>query len=154
MTTWPWYPKVSRPAGCPTLFFLVTYHLIFLTCWESQRKEVIQLLQSHPTLSGDVPSRTTILEHDIDVEGAVPIKQHAYRCPVAKREVMRKECEYLLENGLARPSHGPWSSPCLLAPKSNGFFLAYASGNLLWGGVLHRWIIYFISHYFLCTFEL
>lgn len=33
---------------------------------------------------------------------------------------MKREAEYLLENGLAKPSHSPWSSPCLLAPNFDG----------------------------------
>ena len=63
---------------------------------------------------------TSVCEHDMDVGDAVPIKQHAYCCPIAKRDLMKKEVEYLVENGLARPSCSPWSSPCLLTPKSDG----------------------------------
>ena len=33
---------------------------------------------------------------------------------------MRQEVSYLLENGLARPSSSPWSSPCILVPKPDG----------------------------------
>lgn len=33
---------------------------------------------------------------------------------------MKREAEYLLENGLAKPGLSPWSSPCLLAPNSDG----------------------------------
>jgi len=54
------------------------------------------------------------------LEGLSPSSNMHIDVLVAKREVMKKECEYLLENGLARPSHNPWSSPCLLAPKSDG----------------------------------
>lgn len=68
----------------------------------------------------DVPSCTNVLQHDIDVSSVAPIKQHAYCCPVGKREIMKREAEYLLENGLSRPSRSPWSSPCLLAVKSDG----------------------------------
>ena len=96
----------------------ISSHLSYLP--EVQSQEVIQLILSYPRLSSDVPSSTTILEHDINVGTPVPIKQHAYRCPMAKREVMKKEAEYLLENGLAKPSCSPWSSPCLLAPKADG----------------------------------
>ena len=85
-----------------------------------QRQEIVSLLRSHLSLFGDVPSSTNVLKHDIDVGTASPIKQHAYRCPLAKRELMKKEADYLLENGLAVPSCSPWSSPCLLAPKSDG----------------------------------
>ncbi|KAK7926200.1 hypothetical protein WMY93_008510 [Mugilogobius chulae] len=87
---------------------------------EDQLGDIVALLQSYPSLLGDTPSRTSVLEHDIDVCSAAPIKQHAYRCPLPKREAMKKEVQYLLENGLAKPSHSPWSSPCLLAPKSDG----------------------------------
>ena len=81
---------------------------------------MVSLIRSHPSLFSYVPSSTNILKHDIDVGSASPIKQHAYRCPLAKIELMKKEANYLLENGLAVPSCSPWSSPCLLAPKSDG----------------------------------
>ncbi len=68
----------------------------------------------------DAPSRTTVLQRDINVGDAAPIKRHAYRVNVAKRAVMRGEVDYLLEHGLAKPSCSPWSSPCLLVPKSDG----------------------------------
>lgn len=93
-------------------------HLSYLP--DNQWADVINLLHTHLTLFSDVPSRTNVLEHDTDVGNAAPIKHHAYRCPVEKRQVMKRETEYLLENGLAKPSYSPWSSPCLLAPKSDG----------------------------------
>lgn len=89
---------------------------------DSQRDDVVSLIESHPTLFQDVPTRTSVLEHHIDVGSAAPVKQHAYRCPVTKREIMKKETTYLLENGLARPSRSPWSSPCLLVSKPDGTF--------------------------------
>lgn len=110
---------LSSVVGCPTQFMSnLDTNLSYLTL--DQQGDVLALLQSYPTLFGDTPSRTNVLEHDIDVGSATPIKQHAYRCPQEKREAMRKEVKYLLENGLAKPSHSPWSSPCLLAPKSDG----------------------------------
>lgn len=32
---------------------------------------------------------------------------------------MRNEVKYLMENGLAKPSCSPWSSLCILTPKSD-----------------------------------
>lgn len=75
-----------------------------------------------PSLFGDVPSQTTVLQHDINVDGASPIKQHAYRMYAVKITIMRQETDYLLENGLAKHSSSPWSSPCLLVHKSDGLF--------------------------------
>lgn len=97
---------------------MIDSHLSYLP--EAQRRDVIDLIYSYPTLFGDVLSRTTVLEHDIDVGYAKPTKQHVYRCSMEKRESMKKEVSYLVENGLAKPSSSPWSSRCLLAPKSNG----------------------------------
>lgn len=82
--------------------------------------DAIQLLSTHPTVLNDVPSRTTVLEHDIDVGNATPIKPHPYRCSPTKREVMKKELDYLVENGFAKPSRSPCSSPCVLPLKSDG----------------------------------
>lgn len=67
----------------------------------------------------DMPSHTTMLEHDIDVSNTVPIKQHPYRCPPAKKEAVKKELRYLVENGLAKPSCSRRSSSCVLISTSN-----------------------------------
>lgn len=93
-------------------------HLDYLA--DAQKGDVWNLIQSYPTLFGDVPSRTTVLEHDVDVGDASPIKQHTYQCSLPKRELMKMEVEYLLKNGQAKPSCSSWSSPCLLTPKSDG----------------------------------
>lgn len=87
-----------------------------------QRQDVIDLVRSFPELFNDVPSGTTVLQHDIVVGSASPIKQHAYRCPIGKREVMKREVEYLIDNGFAKKSTSPWSSPCVLVPKADGSF--------------------------------
>ncbi|XP_032434188.1 uncharacterized protein LOC116729628 [Xiphophorus hellerii] len=67
----------------------------------AEKEDVTGLIQLYPALFGDVPSRTSVLEHDIDVGDASPIKQHPYRCPPVKREMMKTEVQYLVENGLA-----------------------------------------------------
>ena len=71
-------------------------------------------------LFNDIPSRTNVLVHDIDVKDSRPIRQHPYHVNQVKREIMKKETEYLLENGLATPSFSSWSSPCLLEMKPDG----------------------------------
>ncbi len=58
--------------------------------------------------------------HDIDVGDHPPVKQNAYRVNPVKCEIMEKETQYLVENGLAVPSCSPWCSPCLLVPKPDG----------------------------------
>ena len=88
---------------------------------EARRSELLAILRKYPELMGDVPSRTTIIQHDVVLtEAARPIRQHPYRVSPAKRELMKQEVDYMLKNGIAVPSTSPWASPCLLVPKDDG----------------------------------
>lgn len=98
----------------------LTSHLSHLS--DEKMHEVIELITSFPSLFSDVPSQTSVLQHDIDVQDAKPIKQHAYQMNTVKRSAMKKETDYLLENGLAHHSYSSWSSPCLLVNKPDGSF--------------------------------
>lgn len=107
----------------------LTSHLSHLL--DCQRNDVETLIHGFSLLFQDVPSRTIVLQNDINVGHAVPIKQRAYR---VKRSVMKAEDEYLRENGLAKQSFSPWSSLCLLVTKSDGsarFCTDYRKVNLV-----------------------
>uniref|UniRef100_A0AAY4E6M7 ribonuclease H n=1 Tax=Denticeps clupeoides TaxID=299321 RepID=A0AAY4E6M7_9TELE len=95
-------------------------HLSYLP--KDQLNEVVNLLRKYPSLFSDLPGRTTVLSHDIDVGNSTPIKQHPYRVNPVKRDIMRSEVDYLLQNNLAVHSQSPWSSPCLLVPKPDSTF--------------------------------
>lgn len=91
----------------------------FLHLTESQREDVVQLIKSNVSLFSDVPTRTDVLEHDIDVGDSSPIKQHAYRVNPEKRARLQQQVDYMLENNTAEQSSSSWSSPCLLAAKAD-----------------------------------
>ena len=76
---------------------------------EGQSTEVIAVIKAFPSLFGDVPGRTMVLEHDVDVGESAPVKQHPYRVNITKRAVMKEEVTYLLKNKLAVPSTSPVS---------------------------------------------
>uniref|UniRef100_A0A8C2DF58 Integrase catalytic domain-containing protein n=1 Tax=Cyprinus carpio TaxID=7962 RepID=A0A8C2DF58_CYPCA len=110
--------QCARLANSGILQDLSSY-LIHLT---SDQESDIKLISDFNCLFSDVPRQTNVLQHNINVSGARPIKQHAYHVNTVKRSIMRQEVGYLLENGLAKPSCSPWSSPCLLVPKPDGTF--------------------------------
>ena len=85
-----------------------------------QREEFKALIQEYAHLFPDVPSQTTLVQHDIDVGDSLPIKQHAYRLNPLRLADLRVEIQYMLDNGILEHSNSPWSSPCLLVPKSTG----------------------------------
>ena len=84
-----------------------------------QRTELVGLIQGYPCLFGDVPSCTNVLEHDVDVADAEPIRQRFYRVNHDERTFLDAEVSYMLENGIAEPSSSSWASPCLLVLKSD-----------------------------------
>lgn len=92
------------------LLLNIERHLDYLS--EGHRKNIVSLIHEFPSLFADNLSQTNVLFHDIDVMIAAPIKQHPYRVNPLKREMMRKEVNYLLEQGLAATSLSPWSLPC------------------------------------------
>lgn len=95
-------------------------HLAYLST--SQANELTDVLHEFPSLFSDVPGKTTLCVHDIDVGGASPIKQHPYRINPQKRDIMKAEVEYMLHHGFAVASQSPWSSPCLLVPKPDSSY--------------------------------
>ena len=82
-----------------------------------QSKEIEDLVLAFPDLFSDTPGKTHLISHDVDVEGASPIKQHPYRLHPEKSAIVKTEVEYMLKNDLVVPSSSPWSSPIVLVKK-------------------------------------
>lgn len=89
---------------------------------ESQREQLINIIDSYPSLFSDTPSRTCLIEHDIDIGDSQPIRQGFYRMSPEKQEILHSEVQYMLNNGLAVPSSSAWASPCLLVKKPDTSF--------------------------------
>ena len=87
----------------------------------TQVHELSTVLSAYQDVFSDTPGRCNIIHHDVKlIPGTTPIRQAPYRIPHQKKELMKKEVDYLLENGLAVPSCSPWASPCILVPKEEG----------------------------------
>ena len=89
---------------------------------EGERAQLERLLDRYKNLFPDVPRQTQMTQHDLKLvePGTRPIKQHAYRVDTLKKEVLKKEVQFLLENQLIEPSSSEWSSPCILVKKPDG----------------------------------
>ncbi|XP_041467467.1 uncharacterized protein LOC121417796 [Lytechinus variegatus] len=88
----------------------------------SERESLQELISEYSHLFGDVPSRTTLVEHVVDVGECNPIKQHPYRLNPSKLEILRKEVNYMIVNDIIEPSSSQWSFPCVLVPKKDGSY--------------------------------
>ena len=87
-----------------------------------QRKDLAEVITQYREVFPDVPSKTNLIEHDVDVGDSAPIKQHPYRVSPMKKELLDKEVQYMLENDIIEESQSNWSSPCILVPKHDGGF--------------------------------
>ena len=87
-----------------------------------QRKELAEVITQYREVFPDVPSKTNLIEHDVDVGDSAPIKQHPYRVSPMKKELLDKEIQYMLKNDIIEESQSNWSSPCILVQKNDGGF--------------------------------
>ncbi|KAJ8019449.1 hypothetical protein HOLleu_41054 [Holothuria leucospilota] len=85
-----------------------------------EKSEMKSLIYEYACLFSDDPTRTNLIEHDVDVGDATPIKQHPYRVNPRKRQHLRDEVRYMLDHDIIEPSYSEWSSPCILVPKPDG----------------------------------
>ncbi|XP_066969257.1 uncharacterized protein [Macrobrachium rosenbergii] len=87
---------------------------------EATQRDIINLICSFPEIFQSSPGRTRLLQHDVDVGSASPVKQSPYRLNPMKRDIVEEEIKYMLKHDLVQPSISPWSSPIVLVKKSDG----------------------------------
>ena len=90
---------------------------------EHQRELVRELLNRHRSVVGTSDldmGLTHTVEHEIDVEGAVPLKQPYRRFPDPLKKEIQEEIGKLLERGIVEPSKSPWASPMVPVRKKTG----------------------------------
>lgn len=84
----------------------------------SHSAEVQSLLQAWPTVCSDHLGRTDRIIHQITTTDDIPIQSKAYRVsPLLRKEIMGREIEKMVQNGIIEPSQSPRASPVVLVPK-------------------------------------
>ena len=109
--------KLNNSACLDTL---VTSKLNHLN--SKQQQDIVNLVNEFKELVLDVPSKTNVVHHDVDVGNASPIKQSPYRVRPDKRVAFDKEIKYMKDNGIIENSYSSCSSPCLLVSKQDSSF--------------------------------
>ena len=86
----------------------------------AQENDVTRLLAEFPTVTGGKLGKTSVVEHRVHIGDAQPICQHADTVLVARKEVLKKELDRMLEIGVIRASTSPWASPLVMVDKKDG----------------------------------
>lgn len=86
----------------------------------SEREELNRRLEEQMALFEEIPGVTQLVEHVIKLRSNDPIKQRFYPRNPAMQEIINKEVDSMLANGIIEPSKSPWSSPIVLVKKSSG----------------------------------
>ena len=83
---------------------------------EEHRKEVRELLAKYPDVLTSAPGKTELLEHDIKLSTAEPVRSKAYPIPYKTRGIIESEIYEMIKLGVIEPSISPYSSPIMLNP--------------------------------------
>ncbi|GET66741.1 retroviral-like aspartic protease 1 [Rhizophagus irregularis DAOM 181602=DAOM 197198] len=88
-----------------------------------QEKELKDLVKEYEDICiyGDKKiSKTNIIECNIRLKDETPINQKAYRESTENREIIKREIDKMLKEGIIQESCSPWSSPVVIVNKKTG----------------------------------
>ncbi|CAB0031393.1 unnamed protein product, partial [Trichogramma brassicae] len=90
---------------------------------EEEKASVLALVRDYPELfllPGDPLPCTNLVYHEIPLENEIPINTKQYRHPPVHKEVIQKDIDKRLREGIIEPSASPMNSPIWIVPKKPG----------------------------------
>ncbi|GFT93693.1 retrovirus-related Pol polyprotein from transposon 17.6 [Trichonephila clavipes] len=88
----------------------------------TQRKEINSLLEKYEECFQPGGEPTPIIEHRINTRDHLPVAVLPYRINPSKKEILKREIDRLLAEGIIEECESPYASPVVLIPKPNGTF--------------------------------
>jgi hypothetical protein len=82
--------------------------------------EVIDLLNQFEATFTDLPGRTNLIECDMKLNTATPIRVKPYPVPFAMRSTLSDEIKNMMAMGVIEPSDSPFCSPLVMVKKPDG----------------------------------
>ena len=85
-----------------------------------QQQEMINTLSRHEEVFSNIPGKTNIIKHKIELTENNPIRSRPYPLPYAIRKNLVKETEDMLSLGIIRESNSTFASPIVIVKKKDG----------------------------------
>lgn len=79
-----------------------------------QQKQVRSILEKYEDVFTDIPGRTHLIEHDIQLTSTEPIRRNPYAIPYALKEEVTKELRKMVDLGILEISHSPYAFPLVV----------------------------------------
>ena len=86
----------------------------------NQQTELQMVLNKYKGVLDKEPGLTDLVRFGIDTGDEKPIYQRPCGIPVAMRDKVDRELDWLIERGFIRPSSSPWASPMVTVKKPDG----------------------------------
>lgn len=102
----------------PQLFPVPETNIHDLT--EDQQAELDSIKQQFLCSEKNGLGKTSVMQHNIDVGSATPVKQRHHHVSPAIQSILYEEVDSMLKRGIIEESRSAWSSPVLIVKKSDG----------------------------------
>ncbi|XP_068240734.1 uncharacterized protein [Palaemon carinicauda] len=87
---------------------------------EDKKEELARILQEYKNVFTDVPGRTNVIEHVINLSSKGPVRCRPYPVPYALQQDIDREIERMLKLGVIECSNSPYATPLIVVKKKDG----------------------------------
>ena len=85
-------------------------------------KKIKELIGKYQDIFTDIPGTTTLEEHKICLTSTDPVKLRPYPLPYSMREIVNKEIQQMLQDGIIEKTDSPYASPIVMVSKTDGSY--------------------------------
>ncbi|XP_047475992.1 uncharacterized protein LOC125029857 [Penaeus chinensis] len=85
-----------------------------------QKRDVANVLSEFSAVFTDVPGRTDVIEHTVNLTSDRPVNTKPYPIPYALQQNIADEVDRMLELDVIEPSTSPYSNPLIAVKKKDG----------------------------------
>ena len=87
---------------------------------KTQQEEMMDTLVRYEEVFSDIPGKTNVIEHKIELTNNNPVRSRPYPLPYALRENLKREIQDMLSLGIIRESNSSFVSPIVIVKKKDG----------------------------------